>query len=46
MDAAQRRFAPAVTLFLLSPLVGEVLFGAVPLSLLPFELLGLVGCGS
>jgi hypothetical protein len=37
------RTRPALTLFLLAPLVGEVLFGAVPLSLLPFGLLGLVG---
>ena len=36
-------YAPAVALFFLSPLVGEVLFGAVPLSLLPFGLLGLLG---
>ncbi len=32
-----------MTLFLLAPLIGEVLFGAVPLSLLPFGLLGLAG---
>jgi hypothetical protein len=43
VDAAPRRYAPVVTLFLLSPFVGEVLFGAVPLSRLPFGLLGLVG---
>jgi hypothetical protein len=35
--------AAALTLALLSPLVGEVLFGAVPLSRLPFGLLGLIG---
>jgi hypothetical protein len=39
----RRGFVPAVTLFLLAPLIGEVLFGAVPLSLLPSGLLGLVG---
>src|SRR4051812_1196938 len=39
----RRGFFPAVTLFLLAPLIGEVLFGAVPLSLLPSGLLGLVG---
>ncbi len=33
---------PAAVLFVLSPLVGEVLFGALPLSQLPFGLLGLV----
>jgi hypothetical protein len=38
-----RRFAPAATLFLLAPLIGEVLFGAIPLSRLPFGLLGVVG---
>src|SRR5690242_5344822 len=36
---ARRRFAPAATLFVLAPLVGEVLFGAIPLSRLPFGLL-------
>ncbi len=40
---ALRRFAPAATLFLLAPLVGEVLFGAIPLSRLPFGLLGVIG---
>jgi hypothetical protein len=39
----RRGYAPVLTLFLLSPLIGEVIFGAVPLSLLPFGLLGLVG---
>jgi hypothetical protein len=39
----RRTFAPAAMLFVLSPLVGEVLFGALPLSQLPFGLLGLVG---
>jgi hypothetical protein len=38
-----RTFAPAATLFVLAPLIGEVLFGALPLSQLPFGLLGLVG---
>ncbi len=38
-----RRYGPVVTLLLLAPLIGEVLFGAVPLSRLPFGLLGLVG---
>ena len=38
----RRGYARAVTLFALSPLIGEVLFGDVPLSLLPFGLLGLV----
>jgi hypothetical protein len=32
-----------IALACLAPLIGEVLFGAVPLSLLPFGLLGLVG---
>jgi hypothetical protein len=41
--AWSRRAAAPLTLFALAPLVGEVLFGAVPLSLLPFGLLGLVG---
>jgi hypothetical protein len=40
---SRRRFAPAATLFVLSPLIGEVLFGALPLSQLPFGLLGLIG---
>src|SRR4029453_17394111 len=35
--------AAALTLALLSPLVGEVLFGAVPLTRLPFGLRGLIG---
>ncbi len=35
--------APAATLFVLAPLIGEVLFGALPLSQLPFGLLGLIG---
>jgi hypothetical protein len=35
--------AAPITLTLLAPLIGEVLFGAVPLSLLPFGLLGLIG---
>jgi len=35
--------SPAATLFVLSPLIGEVLFGALPLSQLPFGLLGLLG---
>jgi hypothetical protein len=39
----RRTLAPAATLFVLSPLVGEVLFGALPLSQLPFGLLGLIG---
>jgi hypothetical protein len=39
----RRGYARVVVLFALSPLIGEVLFGAVPLSLLPFGLLGLVG---
>ena len=38
----RRRFAPAATLFVLAPLVGEVLFGAIPLSRLPFGLLGVL----
>ena len=38
-----RRFAPVATVFLLAPLIGEVLFGAIPLSRLPFGLLGVVG---
>jgi hypothetical protein len=33
---------PAAVLFVLAPLIGEVLFGALPLSQLPFGLLGLV----
>lgn len=37
-----RRFAPVATLFLLAPLVGEVLFGSIPLSRLPFGLLGVI----
>jgi len=40
---ALRRFAPAATLFLLAPAIGEVLFGAIPLSKLPFGLLGVLG---
>jgi hypothetical protein len=40
---ARPRRGPVATLALLSPLIGEVLFGAVPLSFLPFGLLGLVG---
>jgi len=40
---ALRRVAPAATVFLLAPLIGEVLFGAIPLSRLPFGLLGVVG---
>ena len=40
---SRRPFAPAATLFVLSPLIGEVLFGALPLSQLPFGLLGLIG---
>ena len=40
---ARRTFAPAATLFVLAPLIGEVLFGALPLSQLPFGLLGLMG---
>jgi hypothetical protein len=39
----RRTFAPAATLFVLAPLIGEVLFGALPLSQLPFGLLGLIG---
>jgi hypothetical protein len=38
-----RRFAPVATVVLLAPLIGEVLFGAIPLSRLPFGLLGVVG---
>jgi hypothetical protein len=38
-----RQVAPAATLLLLSPLIGEVLFGAIPLSRLPFGLLGVIG---
>jgi hypothetical protein len=38
-----RTWRPALTLALLAPLIGEVLFGAVPLSLLPFGLFGLIG---
>jgi hypothetical protein len=34
---------PALVLLILAPAIGEVLFGAVPLSRLPFGLLGLVG---
>ena len=37
-----RRLAPAAALFLLAPLIGEVLFGAIPLSKLPFGLLGVL----
>lgn len=40
---ARRPFAPAATLFVVAPLIGEVLFGALPLSQLPFGLLGLMG---
>src|SRR6476619_1426145 len=43
MTTLVRRFAPAATLFVLAPLIGEVLFGAIPLSRLPFGLLGVVG---
>lgn len=43
MDTTLRRCAPAATLFALAPLIGEVLFGAIPLSRLPFGLLGVVG---
>ena len=43
MNAVARRYAPVLTLLMLSPLIGEVLFGAVPLSALPFGLFGLVG---
>jgi hypothetical protein len=39
----RRALAPAATLFALAPLIGEVLFGALPLSRLPFGLLGLIG---
>jgi hypothetical protein len=35
--------AAPLTLALLAPVIGEVLFGAVPLSLLPFGLVGLIG---
>lgn len=42
-STALRRLAPATTLFFLAPLIGEVLFGAIPLSRLPFGLLGVVG---
>ena len=42
MNAVARRYAPVLTLLMLSPLIGEVLFGAVPLSALPFGLFGLV----
>jgi hypothetical protein len=38
-----RCWKPALVLFVLAPLVGEVLFGAIPLSRLPFGLLGVVG---
>ena len=38
-----RRFAPVATVVLLAPLIGEVLFGAIPLSRLPFGLLGVAG---
>ena len=38
-----RRLAPVATVFLLAPLIGEVLFGAIPLSKLPFGLLGVLG---
>src|SRR6476619_5392887 len=41
--SALRRVAPAATLFLLAPIIGEVLFGAIPLSRLPFGLLGVLG---
>jgi hypothetical protein len=40
---AIRHPAPTLTLFVLAPVIGEVLFGAVPLSRLPFGLLGLIG---
>ena len=43
LAGARRPFAAAATLFVLAPLIGEVLFGALPLSQLPFGLLGLVG---
>src|SRR6186713_791835 len=39
----RRPAAPPITLALLAPVIGEVLFGAVPLSLLPFGLMGLIG---
>jgi hypothetical protein len=42
-SAAIRHPVPTLTLFLLAPVIGEVLFGAVPLSRLPFGLLGLIG---
>jgi hypothetical protein len=42
-DTWSRHVAAPLTLFVLAPLIGEVLFGAVPLSLLPFGLLGLIG---
>ncbi len=44
-DTAHARLwapGPVAVLFVLAPLVGEVLFGALPLSQLPFGLLGLV----
>lgn len=46
MSRAARRHGVAaapLTLVLLAPVIGEVLFGAVPLSLLPFGLVGLIG---
>src|SRR5689334_1076568 len=43
MNTTLRRGAPAATLFVLAPVIGEVLFGAIPLSRLPFGLLGVVG---
>src|SRR3954468_9494935 len=42
--ARYRRAAAApLTLALLAPVIGAVLFGAAPLSLLPFGLVGLMG---
>jgi hypothetical protein len=43
MNLSLTRSAPAATLFVLAPLIGEVLFGAIPLSRLPFGLLGVAG---
>jgi hypothetical protein len=44
VPAADRaRVVQVIAVACLAPLIGEVLFGAVPLSLLPFGLVGLVG---
>jgi hypothetical protein len=37
------RYTPLLTLLLLAPVIGEVLFGSIPLSRLPFGLVGVLG---